>query len=463
MEPLLGTTARPLRVAIIGAGPSGLYAAEALLRKGDYICTIDIFNRFPTPFGLVRDGVAPDHQSIKAVTRVLDRTLADSRVRFYGNVTYGRDIDHSDLKKYYDQIIYAVGAQSDRHMGIPGESLHNSFPATAFVGWYNGHPDYRDLPLDLSCDRAIVVGNGNVAIDVTRILVASPDELAKTDIADHALARLRSSKIREVVLMGRRGPAQAAFTNQEIKELGEIEGVDVVVDPNQLQLDQQSFTLLESDRVAAKNLETLHEYSTRTSHNAPRRIVIKFLSSPIELIGNQRVQQVKLEHNTLITKGSGIQRAKGTGYYETLDAGLVLRSVGYRTLPLVGIPFNETTYTLSNVAGRITHPDSGESIVGEYVVGWAKRGPSGLIGNNKADSAATVESMIQDISLLSGIDDQYRDPSLVLTLLQSRQIEFIDYAGWKKLDNYEIELGKTQDRPRVKVTRVEEMLSIIRS
>src|SRR6266567_4339996 len=240
----LATTARPLRIAIIGAGPAGFYAADTLLKKRDLILTIDIFNRFPPPFGLVRDGVAPDHQSIKAVFRVFDKVLADPRVRFFGNVTYGVDIHHKEVQQFYDQIIYAVGAQADRRMGIPGEELPNNFPAISFVGWYNGHPDYRDLPIDLSCERAVVVGNGNVAMDVTRILVMSPETLLKTDIADHALEKLRESKIREVVVLGRRGAAQASFTNPEIKELGKLEGVDAIINPQSIELDPASLRSL---------------------------------------------------------------------------------------------------------------------------------------------------------------------------------------------------------------------------
>src|SRR5579884_3719350 len=232
-----GTPARPLRIAIIGAGPAGFYAAEALLKKSDLVLTIDFLNRFPTPFGLVRDGVAPDHPNITAVIKAFDKILADPRVRFLGNITYGIDIHHDELKQFYDQIVYAIGAQADNRMGIPGEDLPNSYPCTAFVGWYNGHPDYRETPIDLSCERAVVVGNGNVAMDVTRILVTSPDELAKTDIADHALQVLRQSNIREVVMLGRRGPAQASFTNPELREFGKLTGVDVIVDPQDLQLD----------------------------------------------------------------------------------------------------------------------------------------------------------------------------------------------------------------------------------
>jgi NADPH-dependent glutamate synthase beta subunit-like oxidoreductase len=262
MEPL-ATATRPLRVAVVGAGPAGLYAAEALLNKPDLTLTVDVLDRFPTPFGLVRDGVAPDHQSIKAVTRVLDRTLADPRVRLFGNVTFGVDLHHRDLKRHYDQIVYAVGAQADRRMSIPGEGLANSHAAIAFVGWYNGHPDYRDLPVDLSCERAVVVGNGNVAVDVARMLVTPPEELGRTDMADHALAALGKSKVREVVVLGRRGAAQASFTTPELRELGKLDGVDVVVDPGEIELDPASRTVVEEDRTARANLKHLQEYAGR--------------------------------------------------------------------------------------------------------------------------------------------------------------------------------------------------------
>jgi ferredoxin/flavodoxin---NADP+ reductase len=460
----LGTAARPLRIAIIGAGPAGLYAAEALLKHTDITLVIDVFNRFPTPFGLVRDGVAPDHQSIKSVIRVFDRILADGRVRYFGNVTFGVDIHHDEVKELYDQIIYAVGAQSDRHMGIPGEDLPNSFPATKFVGWYNGHPDYRNLPLDLSCERAIVVGTGNVAMDVARILVTSPDELAKTDIADHALARLRDSKIREVIVLGRRGAAQAAFTNPEIREFGKLEGVDCIVDPNNIGIDPISEEELAADRSASINVEILRQYAARTENTAPRRIVMRFLASPAEIIAeNGRITSVKIERNRLVVDANGGIRAKGTGEYETIEAGLILRSIGYRSVRLEGVPFDEATSTFSNIAGRLIHANTGETVAGEYVVGWAKRGPSGLIGNNKSDSIATVESMLADLPTLIGINDVHRYPAYIFDLLYSHKIDFVTYEDWKKLDQYETEQGKEQGRPRVKVTSVSEMMSIIRN
>jgi ferredoxin--NADP+ reductase len=458
----LASSARPLRIAIIGAGPAGFYAAETLLKQRDIALTIDIFNRFPTPFGLVRDGVAPDHQSIKAVIRVFDKVLADPRVHFFGNVTYGVDIHHKEVKQFYDQIIYAVGAQADRRMGIPGEELPNNFPAISFVGWYNGHPDYRDLHIDLSCERAVVVGNGNVAMDVARILVMSPDTLLKTDIADHALEKLRESKIHEVVVLGRRGAAQASFTTPEIKELGKLEGVDVIINPQNIELDPASLVDIEEDRTAKANLECLHEYATRTEHTAHRRITMRFLASPVEIVGvNGRITAVRIEHNELIVDSNGGLRSKGTGKFEIIEAGLVMRSIGYRSVPIEGVPFDHATSTINNIAGQVVHPNTGEVVQGEYVVGWAKRGPTGLIGNNKPDSAATVESMLADLPILQGISDDHRDLSRVEAFLRERGIDYVTYQDWKILDQYEVACGARQGRPRVKVTIVPEMMAII--
>jgi ferredoxin/flavodoxin---NADP+ reductase len=458
----VATSARPLRVAIIGSGPAGFYAAESLLKKREIDVTIDLFNRFPTPFGLVRDGVAPDHQSIKAVIRVFEKILADPRVRFFGNVTYGVDLHHKELKQFYDQLIYAVGAQADRRMGIPGEDLPNSFPATSFVGWYNGHPDYRDLPIDLSCERAVVVGNGNVAMDVTRMLVISPDALAKTDIARHALEKLRESKIREVVVLGRRGAAQAPFTTPEIKELGKLEGVDVIVDPDNIELDPASRAEVEEDRTARANLECLHGYAAHTEHTAPRRITLRFLASPAEILGEHgRMKALKIEENELVVDANGGLRSKGTGHFAIIEAGLVLRSIGYRSVPIEGVPFDHATSTINNIAGRVVHPSTGEVVMGEYVVGWAKRGPTGLIGNNKPDSAATVASMLEDLPTLEGIDDEYRDPSKVEALLRRRAIDYVTYQDWKILDRYELACGAQQGCPRIKVTTVPQMMAII--
>jgi ferredoxin--NADP+ reductase len=461
VEHKVGTAERPLRVAIIGAGPAAFYAAESLFKQAELVAQVDMFNRLPTPFGLVREGVAPDHESIKAVTRIYDRTATNPNFRYFGNVTFGKDILVEDLVQFYDQIIYAVGAQSDRRMGIPGEDLEGSYPATIFVGWYNGHPDYADLKFDLSCERVAVVGNGNVAMDVARILVSPVDELAKTDIADYALEALRHSKVREVIMLGRRGPAQAAFTNPELKEFGELEGVDPIVDPADLELDEVSLKNLETDKTAKKNVETLRKYAAETEHSAPRRIVMRFLVSPVEVLGeNGRVTGVKIEKNRLETGSDGTLKARGTGQYETVDIGMIFRSVGYRGVMLPGVPFDESTGTIANVAGRVVFDNTGEAVPGQYVVGWAKRGPSGIIGTNKPDSAATVAVMLQDLEDLQPIADENRDRSKIENLLKQREINYVTYDAWLRLNEHETGLGAQQGRPRVKVYRVPEMLEI---
>ena len=460
--PSLGTADRPLRVAVVGAGPAGLYATEALVKKPDLVTEVDVFERFPTPFGLVRDGVAPDHQSIKAVARVLERVLADPRVRLFGNVTYGVDLPHRDLKRHYDQILYAVGAQADRRMSIPGEDLPNSHPAIAFVGWYNGHPDYRDLPVDLAGERVVVVGNGNVAMDVARILATAPEELATTDIADHALATLRASRVREVVVLGRRGAAQASFTTPELKELGKLDGVDVAVDPANIELDPASRTVVEEDRTARANLKILREYAARDHGDGQRRVVLRFLASPAELVGHRgRITGLRVERNELVVDAYGGLRSKGTGQFDLIETGLVVRSIGYRTVPIEGVPFDPATSTVSNIAGQVVHPSTGEAVAGEYVVGWAKRGPTGRIGNNKADAISTVEVMVADLPDLKGVRDDQRDPSRIEAVLRRRGIDYTTYQGWRILDGHELALGASQGRPRVKVCSVPEMLEII--
>ncbi len=460
MSERLGTAERPVRIAIIGAGPAGFYTAEALLKQKELVSRIDFFNRLPTPYGLVREGVAPDHQSIKAVTRVYDKLASGEGVRYFGNVTFGSDLTHEDLKRHYDQIVYAVGAQSDRRMGIPGEDLEGSLPATIFVGWYNGHPDYSDLQFDLCHERVLVVGNGNVAMDVARILATDPDDLATTDIADHALEALRASKVREVVMLGRRGPAQAAFTTPELKEFGELRGVDVIVDPADVELDELSAASLAGDKTASRNVELLKAYAARGATGAPRRIVMRFLVSPVEVIGDERgrVKAVKIERNRLVQAPDGSLRPKGTGQFETIETGMILRSVGYKGVPLPGVPFNEATGTIPNVAGRVTSQRDGSVVPGEYVVGWAKRGPSGVIGTNKPDAVATVAAMIEDLPRLPEAEGD----GDIEALLLERGVEYVTYADWKFLDAHETSRGAAQGRPRVKETRVEDMLEIIR-
>ena len=454
-----GTPERPLCVAVVGSGPSGLYAADALLKTAGLTVRVDVFDRLPTPFGLVRLGVAPDHQKIKAVVAVYDKLLSDPRVRFFGNVKLGKDVTVDDLRARYDQVVYAVGCESDRKMGIPGEDLKGSFSATEFVGWYNGHPDHRDKQFDLSCEAAAVVGIGNVAIDVVRILAQDPEVLAKTDIAAHAVEALRKSKIKRVYLLGRRGPVQAAFSPKEIEELGEVQRADLVVAQDELALDPVSQSGL-SDAEAKKNYEYLSEAAKRGAGAKAHKIFARFCVSPVELIGKDgKVTALKIERNALEPDGKGSVKAKGTGKTEVLEGvGLVFRSVGYRGIPTPGVPFDEKAGRIANDAGRIMN---GSVVVGEYVVGWAKRGPSGLIGTNKADSVATVTNMLADLK--DGKLLKPADTSLESTpkLLSSKGVKAVTFAQWKELDKLELANGKKAGKIREKFTRVEDMVAAL--
>jgi ferredoxin/flavodoxin---NADP+ reductase len=391
--------AAPLRVAIVGSGPAGFYAAGALLRGDEPAVEVEMFDRLPTPWGLVRAGVAPDHPNIKAVSRVYEKTAADPGFRFFGNVEIGRDISHHELAAHCHAVIYAVGAQADRRMGIPGEDLPGSWAATEFVAWYNGHPDYAQLEFDLSVERAIVVGNGNVAADVARMLALSEAELARTDAADHAIEALARSSIREIVVLGRRGPAQAAFTNPELRELGEMTEADVVVDPAEVEPDELTRAHLESDDATLtvrRNMEILDEFSRRPPRDKPRRIILRFLCSPDEITGDGRVEALVARRNELVRAEDGSIRARATERAETIPAGLVFRSIGYRGVRLEGLPFDERRAVVPNDGGRVLDPDSGEPVPGLYVTGWIKRGPTGIIGTNKKDAQETAAALVHD-------------------------------------------------------------------
>lgn len=456
-----GTPARPLRVAIVGSGPSGFYAADALLKTKDLDVRVDVFDRLPTPYGLVRGGVAPDHQKIKAVIAVYEKLALDPRVRFFGNVKLGRDVSVDDLRARYDQLVYAVGCESDRHMGVPGEELEGSFSATEFVGWYNGHPDHRGHEFDLSCEAAAVVGIGNVAIDVVRILAQDPEALAKTDMAAHAVEALRRSRIKRLYLLGRRGPVQAAFSPKEIEELGEVARTDFVVDPAELVLDAASQAGL-SDAEAKKNYDDLVELAARGAGTKERKIFARFCVSPAEVLGKDgKVAALKLERNSLEPDGKGGVKAKGTGAFETLEGvGLVFRSVGYRGVPVPGVPFDEKAGRIANDAGRVTA--GGAPVAGEYVVGWAKRGPSGLIGTNRADSVATVQAMLADLKdgkLPARAVDAA--PDATPQLLAAKGVKAVTFAQWKELDKLELAAGAKAGKIREKFTRVDEMLAAL--
>jgi ferredoxin--NADP+ reductase len=448
-------------VAIVGAGPSGFYAAGALLQQKEIHVTVDMFDRLPSPYGLVRYGVAPDHPKIKTVTKVYERTAADHRFRFFGNIDFGVDITHADLRRHYEQIIYAVGAQSDRKLNIPGEELKGSLSATEFVAWYNGHPDFVDLELDLACESAVVVGVGNVAMDVARILAKTADELKGTDIADHALERLAASKIKDIYVLARRGPAQVKFTNPEIREFGELPNADVVVHANELELDSLSLAEIADDSTAQKNIEILREYAQRSLTGKPRRVHFRFLVSPVEIIddGEGKVAGVRVEKNELRADEKGYLNAHSIGVYETLPAGLVLRSVGYKGMPLEDVPYDTRRGVIPNREGRVIDPATGAQLLGEYVVGWAKRGPTGVIGTNKPDAVETAQRMLEDISRTPPAPNP--DPMAIDALLEERQLTFVSIEGWRIIDQIEVQNGAEQGRPRVKFVRVQEMLEAL--
>lgn len=457
----LGSAARPLNVAIVGAGPSGFYAAGSLLSQESIHVNIDMFDRLPAPYGLVRYGVAPDHQKIKSVTKIYDRTASAPRFRFFGNITFGTDLTRDDLRQHYDAIIYAVGAQSDRKLNIPGEELTGSLSATEFVAWYNGHPDYVNLDVDLDVENVVVVGVGNVAIDVARILAKTVDELKATDIADHALDTLAHSKVKNIYILSRRGPAQVKFTNAEIKEFGDLADAEPVVNPAELELDPLSAQELAGDREGQRNLEILKSFAQRPLQGKARKIYFCFLVSPIEIIddGAGKIGAVRIERNVLQATADGYLNAHGTGETYVLPAGMVLRSVGYKGEPLPDVPYNERTGTINNVDGRVTDRATGTPQSGEYVVGWAKRGPTGVIGTNKADANDTINGLLADIPNLTPAPVDA--PNAITTLLEARGLTYVNLEGWRVIDAIETMRGANSGRPRVKFTRIDDMLQAI--
>jgi ferredoxin--NADP+ reductase len=447
------------RAAIVGAGPSGFYAADALLKAG---FAVDLFDALPTPYGLVRAGVAPDHPKIKSVIRVYAKTAAHESFRFFGGVSLGVDISPDDLLARYHAVIYAVGTATDNRLGIPGEDRPGSHAATDFVAWYNGHPHYADHMFDLDGGRAVVVGNGNVAIDVARMLVLDPKELEPTDTADHALEAFGMAGVTEVVLLGRRGPAEAAFTNPELRELGELARADVIVDPAQL----DGVELPEdAEPTKRRNVEILRDYAQRTPMGKSHRLELRFLRSPVEILGEGEdgpVTGVRVAINRLVAGEDGRVRAEPTGETEEIDCGLVLRSIGYRGTPLAGIPFDERRGLIRNEGGRVCNEDG--VCRGEYVVGWIKRGPTGVIGTNKKDAADTVARILEDAETdaLSRPDPDLSDNDAIAAWLTERAPDHITWAGWEMIDAYEASLGEPIGRPRVKLVRLAELLEASR-
>lgn len=429
-----------VRVAVVGAGPAGAYAAGQLLGHRARGVVVDVFERLPTPWGLLRAGVAPDHQEIKKLATTFDRILGQPGCRFFGGVDVGEAISHDELARHYHAVVYAVGARTDKSLGVPGEDLPGSVAATDFVGWYNGHPDGRDLAPDLSGRRAVIIGNGNVAADVARMLLRPADELAVTDIADHALAALRESAIKELVLVGRRGPAQAAFTSSELYDLGHLEGVDVVVDPAAVDVESEgSFT-------ARRNLALLQEFAARRPTGAQRRLELRFLRSPVSVDGDGRVESVTLARTELHRDEEGMVRARATDATETLACDLLLRSVGYRAVPILGVPFDEQSYVIPNERGRVAP--------GVYAVGWIKRGATGILGTNKRDAEETVAALIEDLDA-----GRLPEPEAPGDLAVP---EHVSLDGWLAIDGAERAAGTVAGRPRVKLTTIEGMLSAIR-
>jgi ferredoxin/flavodoxin---NADP+ reductase len=449
----------PVRIAVIGAGPAGFYAAGHLLKDSEGRIEVDMLERLPTPWGLVRSGVAPDHPKIKSVTRIYEKTAGHPRFRYFGNVELGRHVSREELLEHYHALVYATGAPTDRPLGIPGEDLPGSWPATEFVGWYNGHPDHPDLDFGLDCERAVVIGNGNVALDVARMLTLSHDELAGTDTADHALDALQRSAIREVLVVGRRGPAQAAFTNPELRELGELADADPIIDAQELEHALQIPEPLAS-ATTKQNVEVLRGYAQRTPTAGRRRIVLRFLLSPVEIHAGAdgRVESVTLARNELVADSDGRLRAQATGELETIPAGLVLRAIGYRGLALPGVPFDESRAVIRNERGRVLDEDG--PLRGEYTVGWIKRGPTGVIGTNKKDAQETVDAIFEDLAAGRLHKPPAPDPAELDATLRARQPELVTYAGWSEIDRHERERGEPAGRPRVKLTRIEEMLRV---
>ena len=454
MAGALGSEERPLRVAVVGSGPSGFYATEAMF-KAEPRVQVDMFDRLAAPFGLVRYGVAPDHEKIKSVIKVYERIASTADFKFFGNVRVGRDITVAELRVHYDAIVFACGAQTDRRLGIPGEDLPGSYTATEFVAWYNGHPDYVNHRFDLSHDVAIVIGQGNVAVDVCRILCKTVDELKHTDIAGYALEALAESKVKEIHMVGRRGPVQAAFTPQEMKEFGELEDCEPRIDVGDLEVgpvDQAERDDSKNSR-ARKNLGVLEDLASRAASSKSRRFVVQFLSSPKEIRGGGRVESVVFERNRLEGE-PGSQRARGTGDTFEMDCGIFFRSVGYRGVPIEGVPFNDDWGVFPNDEGRIT--DAGVPVSGLYAVGWIKRGPSGIIGTNKPDSIATVKSLLEDVTQLAPCAQP--DSSAVRDLIAGRAVRVITYDEWKQIDAAEVALGSRAGKTREKFCTLEDAL-----
>ena len=458
-----GEPSEPLRVAIVGSGPAGFYAAEALLGHPEMAIEVDMIDRLPTPFGLVRAGVAPDHPKIKSVIKRYEKTAGHDAYRFFGHVTVGRDVSAEELAGLYHAVVWAYGAGTDRKLGIPGEDLPGSHAATEFVAWYNGHPDFADREFDLGCERVVVIGNGNVAADVARMLLLPRPELECTDTAPYAIDALAGSSVREVLVLGRRGPAQAAFTNPEVRELGELTDADVFVDRAAVAADETSAAFLDSDAADAtnrKNLESFTEFSEREPGGKPKRVELRFLRTPLEIQGDGRVERIVAAVNRLEVDDSGAVRARATDETETIECGMVLRSIGYLGTGIDGVPYDAAAGVIPNERGRVTG-DGSKPHPGHYVVGWIKRGPTGVIGTNKKDAQETIETLLEDAAA-GTLPERDAGADALPALLAERGVDFIEYDGWQEIDALEQERGAAAGRPRIKLTAFEELLAAAR-
>jgi ferredoxin/flavodoxin---NADP+ reductase len=445
------------QVAIVGSGPSGFYAAEALIRRLPSV-QVDMFDRLPTPFGLVRGGVAPDHPKIKQVIAVYEKVAQSPRFQFIGNVSLGRDVTVQELRAAYHAVIIACGASADRRLGIPGESLIGSHTATEFVGWYNGHPDFRDRNFDLASETAVVIGNGNVAADVVRVLARPVDDFRRTDMSEHAIDALSRSKIKTIHVIGRRGPAQAKFTSPELKELLSVTDCSAHVEARDLLLNDESLTELEDPNGGEKqkNIDLLKSRAALRSE-AARQIHFRFYEAPIEIKGVGRVESIILAKCRL--EGAPFaQSAVPTTERIELRCGLIFRSVGYRGESLPGVAFDERSGTIPNVGGRCS--SAGLPLPGLYVTGWIKRGPTGIIGTNRADSIETVDTLLADRNVLTS--GQRPGLFAIDAILRTRNIQSINFAGWQTLDAAERKAGALKNKPREKFTVVADMLKLAR-
>lgn len=458
----VGADKAPLRVAIVGTGPAATYAADHLLERVGRNVEVEMFEKDPTPWGLARGGVSPDHQGTRIITESFETMTRKPAITAHFNVEVGRHISHDELLEHHHAVVYAVGAADDRHLDLPGEDLPGSVAATDFVGWYNAALENAEDTYDLSPARAVIVGNGNVAMDVARMLVMDREALARTDIADHALAALREAAVEEVVVLGRRGPVQSAFTSKELMGLGDLEGVDIIVDPADLELDPHSAALAESPE-APLPLETKMDWLRRFAETAPtpgnKRIVLKFYASPVEIVGDDKVTGITVARTRLEEGEDGRLQAVVTDERETIETGLVLRSIGYRGRPVAGLPFDEVRGVLPNVGGRVIDPDTGDPLTGVYTTGWIKRGPSGFLGTNKKCAGDTVALLGEDVA--GGLVDRtVKGRDELAALVTERCPDRVGFDGWALLEKVERDRGAAQDRPRVRSVDRAEMIEI---